>query len=169
MTKNIIFFKTNYENNPFEITDRELIAQYIGIRNGGESFMDIYLLHSITYPNPLIYLTKQDTDGFKFTYIDIQECKYVKPVMYDTGLTEDIYHLTDDDLDILEELLSTDSSLFISTYNEIFEKTKRYKKIIKRYARRNGDDKLLWKIKDTSKSHSWFPCVVKFGLKEETR
>ena len=169
MTKNTIFFMCNHEDNPLDVTDWELIVQHIGIRNGVESIMNVYLLHSITYPNPIIYITKRSDVEFRFTYIDIQQCKYVKPVIYDTGLVEDICYLSDDELDILEDALYTNSSLYGSTYNEIFEKTKKYKEKITRDARLEGNAKLLNKIKYTDKSHSWFPCVVKFGLKEEKK
>lgn len=169
MTKNTIFFKSNYENNnPFNVDKIDIITECISISEGKVINMDVILILTPIYPNPLIQVLISKNGESYCSYIDMLEHKYIQPVEYDTGLIRDkCYHLNDDELEILDEAFYTKSSLFGSSYEEIFEKTKKYKDIIIEWATLCGDLKLLRKIKYNKKNHSYIPTLVKFGLKEE--
>jgi len=167
MTNNTIFFMCNHEDNPLEVTDWELIVQHIGVNNGVESTMNIYLLHSITYPTPIIYITKEESDNFKFTYIDVEECKYVQPVLYDTGeIIEKISHLTEDELDVVEESMDIKST-YGTTYDEIFEKTRNFK--VRSALACIYNNKLRKPRYNAKRTYTWLIPPIKDFLKEETK
>ena len=127
MTKNTIFFMINKN---LKVIGRDTVLQYMGMDYTREIRLNIYLLHSLSYPNPLMYVTIYDTDGnFKFTYIDLIKCKYVQPVIYDSGIIDDkINHLNNIELDMLDYCMTIPSSIYGSTYREMLGRHIKFKK-----------------------------------------
>ena len=154
MTNRVKFFMTNYEENPLQVTEDEHVISYIGLKDGTvvtEKNMDIFLLHSLVYPNPIISVVIHDGDEYNYSYIDIKECRYVQPVIYATGdVTHKIYTLNDVELELLDNCMWIPSCTCETTYRELLIKSNNYFNdpiVIKEVEDKLIDLKLLNKIR----------------------